>query len=180
MSRSTDELLRHNGYTGSVEVSLEDGCLHGRLLHIDDVITYEGNTIAELQADFSRAVDTYVAHCLSIGKGPNRPYTGSFNVRLGAERHRWLAEHATATRRSINETMCAAVDALQVAQGPTAGQVAAVHAVFAAAAAVAAVGRQAAAYSATSTSRSAHVQPLGHVHRATELATKTANRYVLN
>ena len=44
MTTASSALLKFKGYTGSVEVSLEDGCLHGRLLHIDDLITYGGNT----------------------------------------------------------------------------------------------------------------------------------------
>mgnify|MGYP003381790694 CR=1 FL=1 len=29
-------MLRHRGYSGSAEVSVEDNCMHGRILHIED------------------------------------------------------------------------------------------------------------------------------------------------
>ena len=119
MSQTTDQLLRHQGYAGSVQASIEDGCLHGRLLHIDDVVTYEGDTVPALQVDFVRAVDSYLAHCSRTGKVPNRPYTGSFNVRIGADRHRWLVETALANSQSLNETMCTAIDALQAKRAST-------------------------------------------------------------
>ena len=60
--------LSHNGYTGSVEVSFEDNCLHGRVLFIDDIITYEGITAEDLVASFKNAVDHYVTHCKETGK----------------------------------------------------------------------------------------------------------------
>lgn len=113
MSAEQNQLLRHAGYAGSVEASLEDGCLHGRILHIDDLITYEAQTVGELRDEFIAAVDRYLAHCQATGKAPNKPYTGSFNVRVGADRHRWLTEAAAAARGSINEMICEAIDSLR-------------------------------------------------------------------
>ena len=53
--------LSHKGYTGSIEVSFGDNCLHGRILFIDDIVTYEGETVDELATSFKDAVDRYVA-----------------------------------------------------------------------------------------------------------------------
>ena len=110
MTEPNDNLLRHNGYAGSIDVSLEDQCLHGRLLHIDDLITYGGSTVQELKAEFETAVDDYLAYCHEVGKTPNKPYTGSFNVRVGAERHRWLVERASTERCKLNDMLCRTID----------------------------------------------------------------------
>lgn len=118
MTKLSDNLLRHKGYSGSVEVSLEDDCLHGRLLHIDDLITYGGSTVAELRAEFEAAVDDYLAYCLETGKVPDKPYTGSFNVRIGHERHRWLVEVAAAANMSLNECVCDVIDAAMLREQP--------------------------------------------------------------
>ena len=53
------ELLKHRNYSGSAEVSIEDNCLHGSVLFISDVISYEGNTVALLKSEFKKAVDRY-------------------------------------------------------------------------------------------------------------------------
>lgn len=106
------QLLRHANYVGSIQFSLEDGCLHGRVLHINDLITYEGDTLAQLQAEFKQVVNDYLEHCRTIGKKPEKPYTGSLNVRLGAERHRGLIEMSVQRKRSLNTLLCEAVDGL--------------------------------------------------------------------
>lgn len=103
-------LMSHAGYQGTGEVSLEDGCLNGRVLHINDLITYEGGTVGELVEQFKAAVDDYLAHCREQGKQPDKPYTGSFNVRLGPERHRRLVDSAEAAGISLNEQLCRVID----------------------------------------------------------------------
>ena len=64
--------LSYKGYQGSSECSVEDGCLFGRILFVRDVVTYEGNTVAELEAAFREAVDDYLATCAKIGKNPQK------------------------------------------------------------------------------------------------------------
>lgn len=54
-----DETLEYRGYLGSVEYSVEDQCYHGKIYDIEDLVSYEGNTIEELMADFRNAVDDY-------------------------------------------------------------------------------------------------------------------------
>lgn len=98
---STD--MDYQGYKGSAEVSVEDECIHGRILFIEDVITYEGETFAELRTAFTEAVDRYLADCAAHGKSPNKACSGSFNVRVGPERHRAAAIAARQAGQSLNE-----------------------------------------------------------------------------
>lgn len=95
--------FNYKGYSGSSEISIEDGCLHGRILFIDDLITYEGNTVPELSTSFKTAVDGYISYCEQTGKPANKPYSGSFNVRVGAELHRAAAQFAKRTNVKLNE-----------------------------------------------------------------------------
>jgi predicted HicB family RNase H-like nuclease len=48
-----NQTFLYKGYTGSIEVSVEDSCLHGEILFIDDIITYEGTGVDELQVSFN-------------------------------------------------------------------------------------------------------------------------------
>lgn len=107
--------LNHKGYAGSMEISLDDGCLHGRLLFVDDLITYEAADVPSLQSAFTEAVDRYLAHCKSIGKRPDKPCSGSFNVRLGEALHRQAATAAIQASQSLNDFV---VKAVQVAVAP--------------------------------------------------------------
>jgi predicted HicB family RNase H-like nuclease len=103
--------MKHRGFTGSYDISFDDDCLHGRVLFIDDLISYEGATPAELKQAFIDAVDRYIAHCETTGKAPNKPYSGTFNVRVGAELHRSAARCARQRGMTLNELIVSALQA---------------------------------------------------------------------
>ncbi len=84
----------YKSYTGTIEASIEDGCLHGKILFIDDIITYEGNTVDDIKTSFEEAVERYLVYCNETGKPANKPYSGTFNVRVGRELHRRAVEAA--------------------------------------------------------------------------------------
>ena len=65
--------LNYRGYLGTAEVSLEDKCLHGRVQHITDIITYEGETHEELEREFQAAVEHYLDYCARTGQRPDKP-----------------------------------------------------------------------------------------------------------
>lgn len=106
-----NKLLSHRGYEGTCEVSIEDRCLHGRVLHIRDIISYGGDTFDELEASFKESVDGYLAHCEQVGKSPDKPYSGTFNIRIGAEKHRKLVDTGIRMGMGLNETVLFVIDA---------------------------------------------------------------------
>lgn len=93
-------MLQHRGYYGSIEASPEDNCLFGKLQFIRALVTYEGETLAELNQAFCEAVDDYIETCASLGQTPEIPCKGSFNVRVGHDLH--LAASVAATKQSIS------------------------------------------------------------------------------
>jgi predicted HicB family RNase H-like nuclease len=99
------DLLRYKGFLGSIEVSIGDNCIHGKILFIDDVVTYEAESPAQLEAEFKAAVEDYLATCKALGRDPNKPFSGSFNVRIGPDLHQKIAKHAAVTNSSINEVV---------------------------------------------------------------------------
>ena len=110
-----NEKFSYKSYTGSIEVSVEDSCLHGEILFIDDIITYEGDRVEELQTSFKEAVERYVSYCKETGKPANKPYSGTFNVRIGEELHREAAKQACLEGKKLNEfvTQCIQKNLLQ-------------------------------------------------------------------
>lgn len=59
------DYLEYKGYKGSIEYSKEDKCFFGKLQGMTrDLVTYEGNNIEELKADFEGAVDDYLTLCV--------------------------------------------------------------------------------------------------------------------
>lgn len=96
-------IFEYKGYSGSVDVSAEDHCLFGKILFITDLVTYEAETVSDLEAEFIAAVDDYILTCKEIGKDPQRPFKGSFNVRISPELHRKAALEAYKEKISLNE-----------------------------------------------------------------------------
>jgi len=65
-------LFEYKGYKGQAEYSIEDNIYVGKVIHIKDLITFEGKNANELKKDFSAAVDDYLSLCKSIGKNPDK------------------------------------------------------------------------------------------------------------
>lgn len=104
------ELLKYQGYTGSVEVSVEDDCLHGKILFIADLVTYEAQSLSGLKREFHEAVDDYIETCKEIGKAPNKPMSGTFNVRVGTELHKKAALIAVQEGINLNSLVKKAIE----------------------------------------------------------------------
>ena len=87
----TKNVLEYCGYCGTVDFDLSAKVLFGKVLLIQDTIIYQGNDLAELESSFRDAVDEYLETCEEIGKIPDKPFSGTFNVRIAPELHRCLA-----------------------------------------------------------------------------------------
>ncbi len=96
--------LKYKGYTGSVEYSPEDDCLFGKVqgLH-GTLISYEGESVEEIQKDFEGAVDAYLASCEERGIIPAKPYSGKLNLRIPSELHAAIASAAYSAGTTIND-----------------------------------------------------------------------------
>ena len=95
--------LHYKGYKGSVEYSEADNCLFGSVLGMKkSCILYEGNTIDELKEDFEAAIESYLDRCQREGIQPDKPYSGSLNIRIPSEIHSRIAMIAEKTGTSIN------------------------------------------------------------------------------
>jgi predicted HicB family RNase H-like nuclease len=101
--------LEHKGYTGSIEYSAEDGLLYGKVLGLQGLISYEGETGKQLEADFFKAVDLYLAGCKLAEKSPDKPFKGSFNVRISADLHQQAALLAMESQTSLNSFVAEAI-----------------------------------------------------------------------
>jgi predicted HicB family RNase H-like nuclease len=95
--------LEHKGYFGSVEYSSGDGLLYGKVIGINDLVTYEGASVKELKEAFEESVDDYLKTCKEAGKEPNRFYRGVFNIRTSGEIHRELSVMAERRKMKLNE-----------------------------------------------------------------------------
>jgi len=99
---SNKNYLHYKDYVGSIEFSEVDGVFHGKVVGIKSLISFEGNSVNAIIKDFHNAVDEYFEFCAEIGKQPEKPFKGSFNVRIGTDLHREATLAASARGVSLN------------------------------------------------------------------------------
>ncbi len=95
-------MMEYKGYFGKVEIDDEAGILHGEVINIRDVITFEGASVDELQTAFRESVDDYLEFCAQRGEAPEKPFSGKFVVRLSTELHRKAYVQAKLADKSLN------------------------------------------------------------------------------
>jgi len=101
--------LEYKGYTGSIEYSSEDSLLYGKVLGIRGLISYEGETGKRLEDDFRESIDTYIRDCEANNIEPEKPFKGSFNVRVSPSLHQKAALLAKEAKISLNNFVAEAI-----------------------------------------------------------------------
>ncbi len=94
-------MLEYKGYVGTVEA--DDGIFHGRVAGLRDVVTFGGESFAEVEQAFRDSVDDYLAFCAERGEAPDRPHSGKILLRLTPQAHRRAALRAQAEGVSLNQ-----------------------------------------------------------------------------
>lgn len=95
-------MLKHKGYIGKVEIDEDAGVLHGEVINVRDVITFEGESVDEVQKAFRDSVDDYLDFCAKRKESPEKPFSGKFVIRLPAELHRKAYIQAKLKDKSLN------------------------------------------------------------------------------
>lgn len=95
-------MMKYKGYAAAVELDDESGVLHGEVLNLRDVVTFEGETVQELRQAFQDSVDDYLEFCQARGEEPTKPFSGRFVVRVKPALHKAIATKAKLERKSLN------------------------------------------------------------------------------
>ena len=99
--------VEYKSYQGAV--SYEDGRLVVQILHITDFVVAECESAPEVADVFRDLVDEYITDCKTLGREPNKPFKGTFNVRVSPELHREAVLSATRHEQSLNSWVSDAV-----------------------------------------------------------------------
>ena len=95
-------MMEYKGYVGKVEFDDEAGIFHGEVVDTRDVITFQGESAAELKQAFRESVDDYLAFCAERGEEPDKPFSGRFVMRIPPELHRKVSLAASMSGKSLN------------------------------------------------------------------------------
>lgn len=95
--------MSFKGYLARVEFDAEDEIFVGRLAGIGDVVGFHASDVAGLKAAFHEAVDDYLATCRTLGKTPEKPYSGRVMFRVAPDVHARAALAAEVSGMSLNQ-----------------------------------------------------------------------------
>ncbi len=91
--------MTYCGYTTSLEFDPDDNILVGRVLDIDDIISFHGESVAAFAAAFH---EDYVAACEKRGQTPEKPASGRLMLRVDPVVHAAALKAAAHTGQSLN------------------------------------------------------------------------------
>ncbi|NQV26599.1 MAG: type II toxin-antitoxin system HicB family antitoxin [Rhodopirellula sp.] len=95
-------MIEYKGYCGKVEFDDEAGIFHGEVINTRDVITFQGESVSELQQAFRDSIDDYLEFCQERGESPEKPFSGQFVTRIPPELHRQVNMQAAVVGKSLN------------------------------------------------------------------------------
>lgn len=104
-------LKSYKGYEGIVEYDAEANILHGEVLHLHDVITFQADCVGDLEGAFHESVDDYLEFCAEHNREPEKPYTGNISLRLPPDLHKQVVSIAKRKKESVNSFIVEAVEA---------------------------------------------------------------------
>lgn len=104
------DTMTYKGYIGTVRYSEEDELFYGKIESINDLIMFEGKSVKGLKKAFYEAVDDYLETCRKMGREPQKPFKGSFNVRISSDLHKKAVEKATRQGVSLNQFVQKAIE----------------------------------------------------------------------
>ena len=96
-------MMEYKGYVGKVEFDDEADIFHGEVINTGrDVITFQGQSVAELKKAFKESVEDYLAFVNLPGEEPDKPFPGQFVTRIPVELHRQVSLAANLSGKSVN------------------------------------------------------------------------------
>lgn len=95
--------MNYKGYTGNVVFDDEAGIFHGDVLDTKDVITFQGQSVAEIESAFRASIDDYLEFCKDLNEKPDKPFSGKFIVRVSPALHHQIYLKAVQSGKSLNK-----------------------------------------------------------------------------
>ena len=104
-----DKLL-YKEFVGTVHFSAEDAVFYGKIEGINDLVTFEGETVMALKGAFEESIEDYITLCKEVNKEPMKSFKGSFNVRIAPELHSKAFKAASLKGKSLNQFIQEAIE----------------------------------------------------------------------
>jgi len=95
--------MQYRGYEANMIFDVEDKVIVGRILDVDDIITFHGESVEEFESNFHTVVDDYIAACEKLGAVPEKPASGRMMLRVSPTVHAAALKAAARNGVSLNK-----------------------------------------------------------------------------
>jgi predicted HicB family RNase H-like nuclease len=95
--------MTYRGYAANMIFDAEDKIIVGRVLDIDDIVSFHGESVAEFESNFHTVVDDYIAASEALGSQPEKPASGKLMLRIAPTVHAAALKAAAQSGTSLNK-----------------------------------------------------------------------------
>ncbi len=95
--------MNYKGYTARIEYDERDNIFVGRVLGLRNIISFHGETVADLRHEFEVVIENFLNDCKEQGIKPEKPASGKLMLRVPAEVHGAALVAAQASGKSLNQ-----------------------------------------------------------------------------
>ena len=94
--------MEYKSYIGTVTFDEDEELFHGEVINLNDVITFQSDTVEGLKREFQASVDDYLEFCEERGERPDKPFSGKLTLRIDPDLHRDLYIKSRKENKSLN------------------------------------------------------------------------------
>jgi predicted HicB family RNase H-like nuclease len=95
--------MSYKGYTTSIVFDVQDKIIVGRILDIDDIISFHAESVAEFESNFHAVIEDYLAASNELNSAPEKPASGKVMLRIAPEIHAAALKAAARSGTSLNK-----------------------------------------------------------------------------
>jgi len=95
--------MSYKGYIASMVFDAEDKIIVGRVLDIDDIVSFHGESVAEFESNFHAVIEDYLSASKELGSAPEKPASGKLMLRIAPEVHAAALKAAARSGISLNK-----------------------------------------------------------------------------
>jgi predicted HicB family RNase H-like nuclease len=96
-------VMEYKGYKVSMEFDAEDKIIVGRVLDIDDIIVFHGESVTQFEKSFHKSIDSYIKDCEKLNQVPDKPVSGRLMLRVDPKVHAAAIKKAAKSGVSLNK-----------------------------------------------------------------------------
>ena len=95
--------MTYRGYTARMNFDADDKIIVGRVIDIDDIVTFHGHSVAEFEAAINAAVEGYMLAGEQLAQAADKPASGRMMLRVNPAVHAAAVKASARSGQSLNK-----------------------------------------------------------------------------